>query len=251
MTDTANGYFEAFVTSRASTPTAADRKTMADATAACRELLPGSQIRWAGSQFKSTAIAGSDLDWCMETQSPVTESQRRDLRAHLERTLGRVVRVQSHVLRLPAAGVSPKIDIAFANAAFGSRPLPNADAFGAKPARQSAARALKLWLRAGGMPRVPGWVLEALVVHLDAGVSAATGLQLFQRTTDWLELKATPSVMEGVLRPAAFPKWNPQWSANLPGGLSALQNAVRAQKRRRPRPEEWRRPADVEPWLVG
>ena len=251
MTDSANGFFDAFVNSRAYKPTDADRKIMADATAACRAQIPGSQLRWAGSQFKSTAVVGSDLDWCMATPSPITEAQRRELRTHLEQALGRVVRVQSHVLRLPALGAAPKIDIAFANAAFGSRPLPDPTAFGAKPVRQLAARALKLWLRAGGMPRVPGWALEALVVHLDANGKATAGLQLFQRVTDWLEQNSTPAVIEGVLRPAAFPKWNPQWSAPLPGSLTAMQNAVRALKCRRPAPADWRTVADVEPWLVG
>lgn len=250
MTDTATGLFEAFVNSKASTPTDTDRQLMANATTACRVLLPGSQLRWAGSQFKHTAVAGSDLDWCLETPSPVTEAQRRDLRAHLERTLGRTVRVQSHVLRLPAVVAAPKIDIAFANAAFGSRPLPDPTDFAGKPARQAAARALKLWLRAGGMPRVPGWVLEALVVHLDLPAQTA-GFPLFQRVTDWIELKATPAVIEGVLRPAAFPKWNPAWSPTLPGALTALQNAARALKNRRPAPAAWRTQADVECWVVG
>lgn len=77
----ANGYFEAFINQNAYSDTPEDRDTMVRITEIVRAAIPGSQIRWAGSQRKGTAIAGSDLDFCVESNSPVTESQRRELRA--------------------------------------------------------------------------------------------------------------------------------------------------------------------------
>ncbi len=151
--------------------------------------------------------AQEDLDVCVESADPVTESHRRDLRSALQRDLGREARIQSHAIRLPAHGDYPKVDIAFANAAFGSRPLPDVTDFQAHRSRQFAARALKVWTRSGNLPWVAGWAVEALVVHLDHAPGSLSGLGLFTRLLEWLAEKATPGAVEGVLRPAAFPRW--------------------------------------------
>lgn len=205
----------------------------------------------AGSQRKGAAISGSDLDLCVESRDPVTERQRRDLRRALEAELRRPALVLSHAVRLPSHGGSAKVDIAFANAAFGSRPLPDPADFHNHRGRQLTVRALKVWTRSGGLPSVPGWAAEALVVHLDPSSGTLSGFGLFTRLVEWLADRATPMAIEGVLRPAAYPRWNPVWSTRLPGRLEALQNHVRALRRRRPRPEDWTSNADVERWLCG
>jgi hypothetical protein len=235
----ANGYFEAFINANAYRVGAGDKALMRAVTEASRAVVPGCQLRWAGSQRKGTAIAGSDLDLCLESGIPVTEGQRRELRAQLRGALGRPAQVLSHVVRLPATAGEVKVDIAFANAAFGSRPLPDTTPFHDQRARQAAARALKLWTRSESLPYLRGWVVEALVVHL------------FSRIIAWFDERATPTAIEGVLRPAAFPSWNPEWSARLPGRLEALRNNARALRRRAPSPESWSSMEDAGRWLCG
>lgn len=186
----ANGYFEAFVNERAFRPGPSEREIMASVTEIVRRAISRSQVRWAGSQRKGTAIRGSDLDLCVESSEPVTESQRRDLRGELERGLARPARVLSHAVRLPRDGASPKVDIAFANAAFGSRPLPDAESFHDRRARQATARGLKLWSRGANVPHLPGWVIEALVVHLDPNAEDRAPLELFLRVIGWLDDRA-------------------------------------------------------------
>jgi hypothetical protein len=247
----AAGYFEALVNQHAYRETPDDGRVAARVTATVRALIPGSQVRWAGSQRKGTAVAASDLDLCVESATPITEGQRRDLRTALERDLRRPACVQSHAVRLPSHDGQPKVDIAFANAAFGSRPLPEVTAFHNQRSRQAAARALKLWASASSLPRLPGWVIEALVVHLAPNPGLHTPLELFLRILTWLDERATPAVLEGVLRPAAFPRWNDAWTMTLPGRLEALRNRARAQRRRRDGPETWRSIADADRWLRG
>ena len=249
MNSRADGYFEAYIKQVAQRLTADDKAVMRSISETVSRVIPRSQVRWAGSQRKKTAIAGSDLDVCVESTDPVTESHRRDLRSSLQRDLGREAGIQSHAVRLPAQGDRPKVDIAFANAAFGSRPLPDATDFQDHRSRQFAARALKAWTRSGNLPWVSGWAVEALVVHLDHAPGSLSGLGLFTRLLEWLAEKATPGVVEGVLRPAAFPRWNDDWSTKLPGRLEALQNNSRALLRRQPGPESWRSKEDVERWL--
>ena len=244
----ANGFFEAFVNSRAYRASPEDRRLVDQLTRTARTVIPRSQVRWAGSQRKGTAIVGSDLDLCVESTDPVSERLRRDLRAALERALARPALVLSHAIRLPSHGPLVKVDIAFANAAFGSRPLPDTVPFHDRRARQAAARAIKLWSRSSPLPHLPGWVVEALVVHLDASTDMAP-LDLFLRVVTWLDEKATHEAVEGVLRPAAFPCWNPAWSRRLPGRLQATRNQARALRSRRPAPEEWRSTEDVGRWL--
>lgn len=246
-----NGYFEAYINQNAYSATPEDREVMALVTDVVRTALSGSQVRWAGSQRKATAIIGSDLDLCVETNLPVTEAQRRDLRSLLEKRLARPAQVLSHAIRLPAQAGRQKVDIAFSNATFGNRPLPDTLPFHNQRSRQAAARALKLWSRAGNLPYLPGWAAEALVVHLDANPGTLTPLDLFLRIIEWLDEKATPAVIEGVLRPAAFPRWNPDWSPRLPGRLEALRNNARALRRRGPAPDTWRSADDVGRWLRG
>lgn len=247
----AAGYFEALVNQLAYREAPDDRRLIAQVTDAVRVVAPGSQVRWAGSQRKGTAVAASDLDLCVESTTPITEAQRRELRAVLERDLRRPARVQSHVIRLPGHEGRPKVDIAFANAAFGSRPLPDVSAFHNHRSRQVAARALKVWAAASKLPRLPGWVIEAVVTHLDAKPGAHDPLDLFLRILAWLDERATVGALEGVLRPAAFPRWNDAWSAALPGRLEALRNRARAQRRRSGGPESWTSTADAERWLRG
>jgi hypothetical protein len=245
----ANGYFEAFVNEQAYRPSAEDRALVDRITRVVQSAVQGGQVRWAGSQRKGTAVVGSDLDLCVESTEIVTERQRRDLRAVLASDLGRPAVVLSHAIRLPADGGRLKVDVAFANAAFGSRPLPDTAAFHDRRARQATARALKLWTRAGNLPHLPGWVIEALVVHLDPNVAAALPLELFRKVVGWLEASANPAVIEGVLKPAAHPRWNPAWSAKLPGQVQAVQNHARALLRRTPQPETWQSIEDVGLWL--
>lgn len=240
--------FQAWVDHHAARPGPTERKLIEQVRAAVVAELPGSQVRWAGSQHKGTAITGSDLDLCVETRLPVTEAQRRSLRARLESTLGPPVLVIHHVVRLAARPDHAKVDIAFANAAFGSRPLPDASEFKGRPHRQRAARAMKLWTRAGGLPPVPGWAVEALVVHRDQPPETHDSLALFLRIVEWLADRANPSAVESVLRPASFGDWDEAWSRRLPGQIEALRNAARALQRR-PGPASWSRPADVGAWL--
>lgn len=244
----ANGYFEAYVNRHSSTIGEAERALMARLNELVAETLPGARVRWAGSQRKSTAIEGSDLDVCVEHQVPVTEKQRKQLRTALAKGLERPAVILSHAIRLPATDDAPRTDIAFANAAFGSRPLPDVALFHDHRPRQLAARTVKLWARAPGLPPLAGWAVEALVVHLDAGEERLP-LELFQRIVEWIEHRATPSSIESVLRPAAFPAWNDAWSGKLQGRLTALQNHARALGKRRPAPEDWTSPDDVGRWL--
>jgi hypothetical protein len=152
----ANGYFEAFVNARAFRPGPPEHALMAGVTEIVRTVIPRSQVRWAGSQRKGTAIADSDLDLCVESGDAVTEANRRELRGELDRRLARPARVLSHAIRLPADIGRPKVDIAFANAAFGSRPLPDAASFHDRKARQATARGLKLWSRGAKRAPPPG-----------------------------------------------------------------------------------------------
>lgn len=247
----ANGYFEAFVNRHACRTGADEGELMAKITEIARGAIPGSQVRWAGSQRKGTAVTGSDLDLCLESGTPVTVAQRRLLRSDLARELGRPAVILSHAIRLPATGTLPKVDIAFSNAAFGSRPLPDLAPFHNQRSRQLAARALKIWSRSANVPHMPGWVVEALVVHLDPPGTARQPLELFLRILGWLDEKATPAAIESVLRPAAFPAWNPAWSPRLPGRLEAVSNHARALRRRQPEPDSWRSVEDVGRWLSG
>jgi hypothetical protein len=247
----AAGYFEALVNQHAYHETPDDGRVASQVVAAVQAVVPGSQVRWAGSQRKGTAVTASDLDLCVESPTPITEGQRRDLRAALERDLRRPARVQSHAVRLPSHDGKPKVDIAFANAAFGSRPLPEITAFHNQRSRQVAARALKLWASASKFPRLSGWVIEAIVVHLDPNPGTHAPLELFVRILAWLDERATAPVLEGVLRPAAFPRWNEAWSAVLPGRLEALRNRARAQRRRTNGPETWGSITDADRWLRG
>lgn len=244
----ANGYFEAFVNGHSSRPSADDRSLVEIVGRVVRAGLQGSQVRWAGSQRKGTAVEGSDLDLCVESSEPVTERQRRALRADLQRELGREVQVLSHALRVARFEGRPKVDVAFANAAFGSRPLPEPSEFHDRRARQTAVRAMKLWARWSRLPHLPGWSVEAVVVHLDQGPAERLPLELFLRLLDWLE-RATPSAVEAVLRPAAHPRWDAAWSDRLPGRLEAVSNQARALRSRDPTPERWQSPDDVGRWL--
>jgi hypothetical protein len=212
-----------------------------------REVISKSEVHWAGSYPKSTAIVGSDLDMCVRTTEPVTLAQRRDIRTRLEAKLARQAIILSHVVRMPASGGAPKVDVAFANAAFGARVMPDGAEFHNLPARQLAARALKIWTRGGNLPKIPGWAIEALVVHLDAA-RQPDGLVLFTRIVGWLETSATPAAVESFLRHANAERWNPVWSARLAGSLIALENHARA-LRRRPPPEGWKNTDDVGRWL--
>ena len=65
----------------------------------------------------------------------------------------------------------------------------------ARPVRQVVARAFKLWTRAGGLPRVPGWVVEAVVVFRDSTAAELDALELFDRIIDWFADSASPAAM--------------------------------------------------------
>lgn len=206
----------------------------------------GGQIHWAGSQRKGTAIEGSDLDMCIETQTPVSASIRRKLARSITDTLKREAKPHSHVIRVkPRKGGSAKLDIAFANADFGSRPLPNVDEFRSQN-RQHATRALKWWLRSDGMPSgVKGWAIEGLVVQLDN--NEATGYELFEKIIRWLARPCTFNDVESILRPRAEPEWRPEWSKRLPGQIQAISSQAR--RLVRSLPENFSSPDDIERWL--
>jgi hypothetical protein len=245
----AAGYFEALTNQHASRLGSDERALAAALTQAAREVLPRCQIRWAGSQIKGTAIQGSDLDLCLENRAPVNTAERRKLRAAFERAVARPCVIRSHVVRLQEHKGAAKVDVAFANAAFGSRPLPDTAPFKAFPARRQCVRALKLWSRNPGFPPFPGWVTEALTLHLDQAGQELSGLALFQRTMAWLSESATPAAVEGVLRPHAAPSWNPNWSKRLPGRLQALGDKARGQLVRSPAPATWSSAEQAAQWL--
>ena len=246
----ANGYFEEFVNRQAPGLTPSDRALMAVLSKVVQEIIRGGAVHWAGSHRKGTAIASSDRDVCVASLEPVTLVQRRDLRIAIGERLGRQARILSHVVRVDTTPSEPKVDIAFANAAFGSRPLPDPVPFSTFPARIFATRALKLWTRAGGLPHVPGWALEALVIALDRPAGKYDGLALFLRIVDWIA-KAKPADLEAILRPAVHPRWDPEWSPRVVGRLEALANASRALARRAPQPASWKGADDVRRWLTG
>ena len=248
MSADANGYFEAFVNGRAATLGPAERALMGQVTSVVQAVIPGSGVHWAGSQRKGTGVVGSDLDMCVASTSPVSVATRKRLRSALAEALGRDVRIQPHVVRVVAGGGIAKLDIAFARAEFGSRPLPDLDPFHNQRGRQAAARAMKLWTRGGNLPRISGWALEAIVVHLDQP-GGRGALDLFRRMAGWLEVTAKPADIESVLRAANFGQWPEAWSAGVPGRLEALRNAARALRGRSPAPETWRSPDDVGRWL--
>lgn len=241
-----SGYFEAWANQLRQSLTEADRQLMAAVTREVQANLRGS-VHWAGSQAKGTAIAGSDLDMCINSPEPVTERGRRELAARLKTVLGRDAQPKLHVVRLAGADHAPRVDIAFANAAFGSRPLPDTSDFKGKNPRQHAARALKFWARGGGLPPVGGWALERVVVHLDAN-EHPNGQGLMVHVLDWLANRAKPGDIEAQLRPVAAPAWRPEWSEKLPGRLEALKNSARSLLGRY-RPDEWRSATDVEQWI--
>lgn len=135
------------------------------------------------------------------------------------------------MVRVAGLGHRPGIDIAFANAAFGDRPLPDTESL-KDPRRRQATRALKWWLREAKLPHVGGWAVEALVLGLHT--DQPSGLALFDRIIAWIEARANPSAVESLLRPHARPKWHDAWSAKLPGRLEAIRNGARALQRRRP-----------------
>ncbi len=246
-----NGYFEAYVNQLAEQPGPQQRHLIRQVAEAVRTVCPKAQVHWAGSQRKRTAIMGSDLDLCIKTPDPVSEATRRQLRRELEFALERPAVVCRHVIRLPAIGTSSKVDIAFAHATFGSRPLPDPTPFHNNRTRQTAVRALKIWTRASNLRFFSGWAVEATVLHLDATSRSLLSLELFQRVVDWLADRANPKAVEAILRPAAHPSWNPQWSKRLPGRIQAVANQARSLRRRHPQPASWAGPEDVGCWLTG
>ncbi len=246
----ADGYFTAYVNHHAARPGAGEKALMRTIREATDAVVPNSQLRWAGSQRKRTALAGSDLDMCLESRSPVTVAQRKTLRGAIAGLVTADVVIQSHVIRIRATGSTPRVDIAFANAAFGSRKLPDVEAFHGRPARQGAVRGLKLWTQQPGLPHVPGWAAEALVLEMDRGPHAGTALSLFVRTLDWLVDRASPQALEGVLRAATHPAWQPSWSKRLPGRLQALQDHGRRLRASRMGPETWKAAGDVGAWFA-
>ena len=56
MSTSPDGYFTAYVNSRAFRPGPPEKLLMQQDTELSRKLLPGSQVYWAGSQRKATAI---------------------------------------------------------------------------------------------------------------------------------------------------------------------------------------------------
>jgi len=244
-----NGYFESYINANTATSSTRDGRLLATANDVARTVISGAEVRWAGSQHKSTDIVGSDMDLCVVTATPVTAQQRRQLFEALSRSTGRAGRVLSHAIRFDATTRDPKVDIAFARAEFGGRPMPDATAFSGFPKRQMAARAVKLWTRAGGLPRLSGWAVEAMIVAHDARPTAGElPLTFFDRVVDWYAGTPDVDAVVAVLRPLAQP-WRDEWMRVLPGQITAIANAARSLVRRRPERANWRSADDVGRWL--
>lgn len=242
-----SGYFEQWANQIRWSESSEDRAEMGELTKLVQSTLKG-QIHWAGSQSKSTAIEGSDLDVCIVTNDPVTKGQRRELAKQIAINLQRPTEIKSHVIRVgPRAHSKAKLDIAFANAEFGNRPLPDKTEF-KDPRRQHATRALKYWLRSGGMPYVGGWAIEGLVVGLDD--AKGTGCDLFLKILEWLARPCPPNDIESILKPRALPKWNSDWSKKLPGQIQAIANQAKNRlSALKTRSTPLSSAADVEEWL--
>jgi hypothetical protein len=203
------------------------------------------QLHWAGSQRKSTAILGSDLDMCLETTEPITKIERKQFAKLIRGELGWDAHERTHVIRInPRVEGGVKLDIAFANAIFGSRPLPNTEEFHDNSRRQQAARALKWWLRSGGLPQVPGWAIESLVIGLDGRV--IQGCDLFLKIINWLARPCTANEVMSLLKPRAEP-WRSEWERKLPNTLQAISNQARRLQRKKP--SSFASSTDIEQWL--
>ncbi len=239
-----DGYFEAFANAIAWRKSKEDNMRIHRISMIVQQDLRG-QTFLAGSQRKHTSIMGSDIDLCVTTPEPVTTTQRKALARRLETEFGWPAQPGAHVVRVTPATGEPHIDIAFANATFGSRPLPDPAPFRI-PRRQHAARVLKWWLREKRLPHVGGWAVEAVVLRLDQ--KGETGAQLFLRILAWLDKSANPSAVESILRPAAHPRWPSAWSRGVPSRLEAIRNAARHQLKL---PREWKSQSDVRRWLVS
>lgn len=204
------------------------------------------QVHWAGSQRKGTAIEGSDLDVCVETSLSVSKSQRLHLAQNIESLLQRQTQPRYHVIRVaPRKGSAVHLDIAFSNATFGSRPLPNIEEFESRQVRQQAARALKWWFRSGNLPSVRGWVIDGLIVSQDN--EEKTSYELFMKMIQWLADFCTPAEIEFILRPRAVPGWMPEWSDPLDGQLQAIANYARRLTNNLP--THFSNGAAIEKWL--
>jgi hypothetical protein len=244
---TAAGYFEAWTNEIRKTYS--DGNLLAQLTRIIQRDL-GGQVHKAGSQAKGTGIDGSDLDYCVMTNTEISLPKRRELARVVAREVGRATTVQYHVIRIAEGRRLPKVDMAFARATFGSRKLPDVEDFRGQPKRQQAARALKTWARAYGFPWTKGWALERFVVHLDSGSCPRDALTLTRNVLDWLANRANQSAVESVLRPHAEPEWSEEWSRRLAGRIEALGNAARRTLSQY-RPEGWRSGADAGRWLTG
>lgn len=247
-----NGFFEAFINENVQKLSASDRKIMQQVTVIIRETLKKeyqmtSQVHWAGSQRKNTSTIASDLDFCVETKEPINTSQRKKLRVELEKKLNRPVRILSHAIRIPEQRKNPKVDIAFSNAAFGSRPLPDKKPFKNNKARQMTVRALKIWGKSARLPRLSGWAVEALVIFFDSK-NHKEPLGLFLNVVKWIET-CSPQSVESILRPHAKPKWDPKWSKPLAKRLESFRNGARALLRSKNGPMIWKSSKDVGRWF--
>lgn len=241
-----NGYFEAWTNQIRERHS--DARLLEQLTRVMQREV-GGQVYRAGSQAKGTGIAGSDLDYCVMTNTPVSFAQRRALARSVESAVGRPTRVQYHVIRIAADYSLPKADIAFAHASFGERRLPDVADFKGQPQRQQAARALKAWARACHFPWTKGWALERFVVHLDSSTTPRDALTLTRGVLEWLAHQANQGAVESVLRAHAEPEWSEAWSDRLPGRLEAMRNAAR-QTLRRYHPHAWYSAADAGRWLT-
>jgi hypothetical protein len=244
-----NGYFENYINRNTATTSTRDGALLATVSGVTARTIERAEVRWAGSQLKSTDIVGSDIDLCVVSVAPVSAAQRRALWEALFRATGRAGRVLSHAIRLDGTAGLPKVDIAFANAEFGSRAMPDATEFSGFPKRQMVARAVKLWTRAGGLPRLSGWAVEAMIVAHDASPQVSdTPLAFFDRVVDWYAATPTVATIERVLRPRAQP-WRDEWLRRLPGQLEAVSNAARSLASRRSARAAWVSSDDVGRWL--
>lgn len=245
----AQGYFEAYCNEVAYVLTASDRSTIEQLTAVARLIWPGARTEWAGSLAKGTAITGADLDILVCTNTPVTTTERKSFAAEIRSRMSRDLRIGRHAVRIPAGTAEAGIDVAFDNAAFGSRARVDRAPWHERTARKQAVRAAKAWLRRGGLPKSSGWMIEELVLFRDAGGADRTGLEIFERVVQWLDESANASALESRLRPVAAPAWHPEWSQRLPGRLEAIRGAARQLRSSRNGPSTWQSKDDVARWM--
>jgi hypothetical protein len=247
---TTRGLFEQYVNGQAARRTQRDGELIETIIDVARTIIAGAQVHWSGSQRKGTDVQSSDFDLCLCSTSPVSRAQRRQLAEALQAKLGRRTVVKSHAVRLQESQASARVDIAFNNAEFGNRPLADSAPFISNPARQIVSRALKLWNRRPHAPKLPGWVVEAIVLTVDTR-NVVDPLALFDQVIDWLALDQPRSAILSMLSRYSQPAWNDSNDTpRLWGRVAAIRDDARHLQSARRERDHWTTVAQVGAWLT-